>query len=246
MAAHIEVNLEFIAEISIEKKKFLNQLRHWYNLKIASNDHSIWIKGFDTNQFHDVAVQSIPSIKLYSIKGKDLTPWGKVIPSKVLPNLLWTPIQLGIPVNLPKLNSNYFGFEINYIPKLVPVEFEIESTVLVSTIDEADEFIQTTSAHRLNPISWTILENKQVLFLGEPMLPIKGKSYWLKNNFIIPAGFNLEFSFLESEISTIIDASNSQYIWWVTEFEFVLIDKSDFTPLSISSWRNSIYKTSHR
>lgn len=240
MAANIEINIEYLAIIKIEHKDYLNQLRHWKNLKIASHANSIWIKEITHDQLNNNVFESIPYMEVYAIQNKNLIPKGKIIPTEIVPNLLWTPIQLAIPVQLPKLNSNYFGLTFSYTPKLKKTEQEVPASVLISTINNVDHYINKSSKHRLQQIQWTRLPDNRVLFIGKPMLPINGEAYWISGDFIFPLGYNLELSFLHLEIAKMIDATRLNFIWWVTEFEFALIDKSLFTPLSIASWNKTL------
>lgn len=225
-----------LIEINIANFDLLNQIRHWGNLKIASHHESIWVKGFTKEQLEDNALLSIPYTKSYICIDNNLYLKNHIILERKIPNLLWSPIELAIPVDLPKGNFNFFGLKYHYAPKLIPTKNEAIASILIVDISSVDKYIHNAPNFRLARLEWIALPSNRAMIKGLPMLPIQGEAYWQLDNFILPVGFTLEFSFLKNEIAKKIDNTDLHYIWWATEYEYVLIEKSSFTILSISSW----------
>jgi hypothetical protein len=112
--------------------------------------------------------------------------------------------------------------------------------VLLVNIHEASNYISNASAIRLKPLKWLLIDDKNALIFGEPMLPIDGKTFWQKGKFIFPLGLQLEFQLLEKSIEKKLNLSANQWIWWTSENSFCLIERTMLKPLSISSWKQTL------
>lgn len=241
MAENIEDNLVYLIEIDRIHKNYLGLIRHWKDLKFATEAKSIWIKNFTELQLESTEFKSIPFIKLYVSRGNLLYSRLGLVPIKKLPNLLWTPIERALPIQLTKLNPNYFGLNQTLVIQLIQSDIEQEATGHFVHINEANSYITQTSSIRLKRLKWILVNQQYALILGAPLLPIPGKAYWLNGNHIIPLGYQLEYPILEKYITEQMTGGNSnKLIWWNEEFEYCLVEKESFKPLSISSWRQTV------
>lgn len=240
MAANTSEVLEYVIELEVAFKDYLAQIRHWDNLKIASESTSIWIKNFTKIQVDSVELQSIPFIHHYTCKGNLLFPRGSSLPLKKIPNLLWSPIDKALKISLNNYNHNLFDYHPTIDIKLKESEIEVQSSVLLVDIIEANTYVSNASSIRLKNIKWTIINNTTALFMGEPMLPINGKSFWQKNQFIFPTGYALEFDILEKYIQQKINPLNNSYVFWYSKYDYLLIDKDKMNTLSIYSWKQTL------
>ena len=221
-------------------KEHLGQIRHWDNLKIATESNDIWIKNFTELQLASNELQSIPFTKTFVCKDNLLFPKGSLLPFKKMPNLLWTPIERALRIELSNFNNNFFGVHQTVEIKLTSFEAEEKATVLLVNTHIASKYILNASAIRLKPLHWVLVDAENALLFGEPMLPIDGKTFWQKGNFIFPVGLNLEFPLLEKSIEKKLNLSQNQWIWWTSENSYCLIDKTLLKPLSISSWKQTL------
>ncbi|MES2775514.1 MAG: hypothetical protein V4722_15165 [Bacteroidota bacterium] len=231
-----------LLEIPLQHKELLGQLRHWSNLKIASGEDSIWVKDFTDLQLDSTELKAIPFTHLFEVKDNLLFLKGSLLPSKKLPPFLWTPIERALPVVMPPLNHNFFELPQKVPIRLEQVEIEQEASAMLVEIKDADLYMQSAPAVRLQPIEWIIIGGSLALMKGQPLLPLSGRSYWTKNDFIFPVGWGLEFSFLEQEIMELLNLGNLNMIWWMDELHYYALPKTQFAKLSISSWRASTQK----
>ncbi len=231
---------DHLVRIETVHKDHLGQIRHWENLKLATEANFIWIKNFTEFQLNSVELQSIPFTQIFVCKDNLLFPKGSILPFGKMPNLLWTPIEKALRIELSNFNHNFFGIHQSVGIKLIPTEIEKKATVLLVNIHDASNYISNASAIRLKPLKWLLIDDKNALIFGEPMLPIDGKTFWQKGKFIFPLGLQLEFQLLEKSIEKKLNLSANQWIWWTSENSFCLIERTMLKPLSISSWKQTL------
>lgn len=237
MAEHFE---DHLVRIETVHKDHLGYIRHWDNLKLPTEANYIWIKNFTEMQLASAELQSIPFTKTFVCKNNLLFPKGSILPFGKIPNLLWTPIERALTIELSNFNHNFFGIHQSVAIKLISTEAEEKATVLLVNVHKASNYISNASAIRLKPLQWVLIDAEKALIIGEPMLPIDGKTYWQKGSFIFPLGFQLEFQLLEKSIEKKLNLSQNQWIWWTSEHNYCLIDKTLLKPLSISSWKQTL------
>lgn len=231
---------DYVVQIETINKEYLGQIRHWDNLKLATEANYIWIKNFTEIQLASTEFKSIPFTTTYVCKDNLLFQKGSLLPSKRISNLLWSPIGRVLSIELSNLNHNFFGIHQTVDIKLKPCDTEQQATILMSNIQTASNYIIKASAVRLKPLKWLLIDSEKVLIFGEPMLPIDGKSFWQNGNFIFPVGLQLEFQLLEKFIEKKINLFQNQWIWWISEDNYCLIDRTVLKPLSISSWKRTL------
>ncbi|HLO53108.1 MAG TPA: hypothetical protein VK169_02410 [Saprospiraceae bacterium] len=231
---------DHLIQIETVHKELLGQIRHWGNLKIATEGNYIWIKNFTELQLASTELHSIPFTKTFVCKDNLLFPKESLLPFKKMPNLLWTPIERALNIELPNFNHNFFGIHQPVEIKLISTDAEQKATVLLVNMQTASKYISNASAIRLKPLEWVLIDAENALIFGEPMLPIDGKTFWQKGKFIFPVGLHLEFQLLEKAIEKKLNLSQNQLIWWTSEYNYCLIDSKMLKPLSISSWKQTL------
>lgn len=237
MAEDATNHLNYYLELSVKHKDFLGQIRHWENLKYGIETESIWVKNFTESQLDSIELKSIPFANLYSGKENLLFPKGSLLPSRKIPNLLWTPLVRALKIEIGDFNHNYFGLNQSLDIKLISSENEQPAFALLVDFDSANSYISSASSARMKPLSWLSVDSNKALILGNPILPISGKVYWRLANFLLPNGFEFEFAIIEQILETKLQLTQNQIIWWSSENEYLIIEKDNFRPLTIASWK---------
>ncbi|RKR11698.1 hypothetical protein C8C83_3441 [Flavobacterium sp. 90] len=227
----------YFLEIKKEHKDFLGSIRHWDNLKTAFESDVVWVKDFLQEQINAPEIQQIPYKKVYELKENLLFEYGNLLPSKKLPSgLLWSPILRALPVSLPKFNHNFFGID-NELQITIKVSEEVKETyALLVNYEELKLYIETAPRYRLESLQWIVI-NKNALIIGNPLLPIKGKTYWLTHNFLLPTGYNFEWFALAKAFQEKLNPSGENLVLWNMDNSYSSIPKINIKPLSISSFR---------
>ncbi len=239
MAQNAANDINYYLVIEASKQEDLGNIRPWQNLKVGIEAGFIWIKDFDYAQIHSVEVKSIPYKTIYYEKQSKLYLLNSLLPNRNLPSVLWTPIDRAIAVKLPPFNHNFFGLQEDIAIQLVPSETEQDAAVMITSVLNLNQYIQTAPSIRLEKLKWLILNNDKVCLIGKPLLPIDGEVYWQYQNMILPVGFNFELPLLVDAMNEKLNPHNDNWIIWNTDNTYALIDKNSFESLSISSFRLS-------
>ncbi|SEM66068.1 hypothetical protein SAMN05421856_105133 [Chryseobacterium taichungense] len=228
---------EFWAEIPRPNEEYLGSIRDWSNLQVALDDEMIWLKGFTAEQAVSPEIQQLPNFILYELRDGLLFRKNALVPSKKIRSaLLWTPIDKALRLTFPVSNNNFFGIDEKVEVKLKAGEDEKPVVALVSSIDEIKDSLIALPKFKLEKLDWIIIDDK-ALFLGTPLLSLPGKTYWTKDDHLIPAGFDFEFKNLSSLLQRKYNANRDHWLLWSENGSFFPVLKSDFRKLSVSSFR---------
>jgi hypothetical protein len=237
MATDASNRINYYLVIDRENTDDLGRVRHWTNLKVAYEDHRLWVKDLDYAQINSVEVKSLRSKSLYYEKDGRLFPLNSVLPECIAPALLWTPIDRALKITLPSLNHNFFGLNEGIPLRMISSDQEFEPHAMVVSIALLGNYVETAPAIRLSAIRWVVLNNSEALLIGKPFLPLPGQAYWLRKDMLIPAGYDFEFHILSDVFQKIINPARDRWIVWNTEASYYSIVKEDFQTLSRSSFR---------
>lgn len=239
-------NVTYFLCIQNYRKNDLYTIRHWADIKVGIENDLIWISNLDFGQVNSIEVKSIPGkIIFYSIDGK-LFLLGSQLPDRNVPALLWTPIERALAVKLPTLNHNYFGIKEEIVLKLIHSENEVETDVMIADIESVKSYIETAPKIRLENVKWVVLNPQKVLLFGRPFLPINGEAFWCNNDFLIPAGYELELYSMIDIINNLLNPDFKNYVLWDIDNTYSLINKNKLEELSISSFRKTYVKLLER
>ncbi|MGB8191504.1 MAG: hypothetical protein WCF67_06270 [Chitinophagaceae bacterium] len=237
MALDTSNGLSYFLCIATEHSHYLAAIRHWSNLKIAFEEELVWIKDLSAIQADSIEVKSIPFKELYYSSGHKLFLKGSLLPDRNIPSVLWTPIERGLPVRLPAFNHNFFGIENKAGVKIVKSVEEREGYALMVNMSTLSDYIEKAPAVRLKGLGWAMVDGDKALILGNPLLPLQGEAFWRMNDFLLPAGYQLELHALADTLNELLNAEKDQWIIWNTDGSYWKINKQDVRPLSISSVR---------
>lgn len=243
MAADVTDSIEesfFV--LPLVHQDFLAQIRVWSNLKVAFEGQNIWIKDFTVSQWNDVKLSQIPFAERFILRQQLLFPEGYLLPSGKMPVLFWTPIERAIPVSMPALNHNYFGIDQRVKIRLRISLTEQECVAAILQISDLLNYSESAPAIRLAGLRWCLLSHDRVLVYGSPLLPVKAQAYWKRENSLLPAGYDFEFSVLSKTIERKINPENNHWILWNTDGTYLLIPQKDLEALSRSSVRMNCTK----
>ena len=107
---------------------------------------------------------------------------------------------------------------------------------LLCSISEIKEAISTIPKFKLEKLDWIVINDK-ALFMGTPLLSFPGKTFWLKDNHLLPTGFDFEFKNLSSLLQRKYNECNEDWLLWSEAGSVLNIKKEDLRKLSVSSFR---------
>lgn len=228
---------EFWAEIPRADEDFLGAIRDWKNVQIAIDDETVWLKGLTEEQAISSDIQQLPNFILYELRDGLLFKKEALVPSKKMRTaLLWSPIDKALRLTFPASNNNYFGIGEKVEVRLKPGNEEHAVMALLSIIGEIKESILVQPKFKLEKLEWTVIDDK-ALFLGTPLLSLPGKTYWTRDNHLLPAGFDFEFKNLSFLLQQQYNKESDKWLLWNEDGTYLSLKKENFRPLSVSSFR---------
>lgn len=228
---------EFWAEIPRADEDYLGSIRDWKNVQIATDEETLWLKGFTEEQVCASELHQLPNFLLYELRDGLLFKKEALVPSKkVRTALLWMSIDKALRLSFPASNQNYFGISEKVRVRIKESNEEHPVIALVSKIKDIKESIAALPKFRLEKLEWTVIEDK-ALFLGTPLLSLPGKTYWAKDGHLLPSGFDFEFKNLSTFLQQKYNKESDGWLLWDENGNYLAIKKTDFRPLSVSSFR---------
>ncbi len=215
-------------------------LREWSHLKIAFENELIWVRGFSASEINSSKVLSLPFVKRLYSKDGHLVAYGQKLPLRPEPNQLWTPIQRGLRIELPKQNFNFFGIDQQLNVRLIESEKERSVQACLVPLTTLGKYIQDAPDIRLKNLYWTVFEETQALIIGTPILPLLGNDFYVRECFLIPLGYQLEFESLTHHFAKALNEDGRHYVILNLVNAPTKISKNDFVSLSRGSFRKTM------
>jgi hypothetical protein len=240
MAPDTADSLVFYLRLSIGSKEHLGAIRHWKNLKAAREDDYLWVKDFTADQIKAVEVRSMPEKQLYDARGGKLYFNNSYLPERNIPALLWSPIERMMPIKLPAFNHNYFGLPDKIPVRIIKSDQEKIAAAMLIPLSQLEGYINTAPAVRLSNLKWIIVNKKDALLVGNPLLPLQGEVYWTDGDFMVPAGYGFDLHALSSSLNALL---NPKKLFWVVfnqDSSYFTVPRAQLRPLTIGSFRVSL------
>lgn len=232
----------FYVSIDQQYMDLLGELRTRPNLKLAIDKELCWLSGFNEEDVQSKLIQGIPTKKIYAEKNGMLFLWKSLLPSRHIPDVLWTPIDRALRIESPSYNENYFGLKEDIVVKIVPSELYNPPTAMLVELDLLEKYLIDAPAIRLTKIKWTVVNGNSALLLGTPLLPLKGNTYWKSGVHFLPEGFDFELHSLNRSIEKKLSSEDATLLFWSEDGTYQIISADDFASLSRSSFRLTIEK----
>lgn len=226
-----------LLKIESSNKDYLGGIRSWENLQIGKESEFYWVKGFTEQQLDSIELKSIPYKKLFIERDHLLFPMGSELPVSRLSNLLWSPIERGLPIETPDFNHNYFGMDSKISIRIKSTDRKEEESAMVLNLSYLKRQIRSVPEIRMKGLEWVVLDQERALIIGAPLLSVNGKAHWINGASIVPAGFNFEYPNLSENITAKLNPELDCWILWQENGLYALINKDNLRPLSRSAVR---------
>lgn len=190
----------------------LASVRCMPGLLVAVDGGLIWVRGIPAAVKPNLAIQQLPSIHTYKLDDENrLFPIGNVTPVGILKPLKWVSIRDLITIELPpsampgRLNGKHDV-------KLIPSSREEKAGALITDLQTWHDYAENAPAVRLKQTRFAVSANNKVLVTGDPLPPIPGKAYSLRNNILLPAGYDFDPPVMSSLIATRLNPSKDSLL----------------------------------
>lgn len=210
----VNKNLLMKEQILILQKKdkaALGAVRCIAGLQAAMQGDQIWVRGIDSST-KDLRIQQLPAFATCRLGENDLLfPNKKITPIGKLPELEWKSLQSFISVEPPV--SAMPGEVQDSLPiRLVASKKEHNVEALLIDLATWKKYATTAPQVRLGNIQFAVSENDEVLICGKPLIPLPGKTFWLRGNILLPSGYDLELAVFAKMIQKRLDKEGASFI----------------------------------
>lgn len=228
---------EIILTLVEADKDALASVRCMPGLQAAIYDGLVWVRGIAAEVQPDLAIQQLPSIHTYKLDEENrLFPLGKPTPVATLPALQWLPVRDLIPVVMPS-SAMPGRLHQKLEVRLAPSSREEKPMALLSDLESWCGYAENAPSIRLKQVRFAVSAANQVIIVGDPLPPIPGKAYSLKNNLLLPAGYDFDPPALGPLIAMRLNPSNDCLLLFNTDGSCAQLPYSHFVVASRSAVR---------
>jgi hypothetical protein len=227
---------EIVITLSVQHAASLGSVRTFPGLMAAIDNEHIWVRGIPTGK-PVPKISQLPSIQTYFMDEQErlFTP-GTLTPTAILPALEWQSLLSFIKVTLP-VSALPGVMEKPQRVKLVRHSHMVESTALLTTLPAWEEYAATAPLVRLQHLYFAVSENAEVLIIGAPLVPLPGKAYTLKNNILLPVGYDFDPPVIAELVKAELNPENNGMLLFHQNGRWEKIRMDYFVPATRSAVR---------
>jgi hypothetical protein len=203
---------EIILTLVEADKDALASVRCMPGLQAAVDEGIIWVRGIPAAVRPDLAILQLPSIHTYKLDDENrLFPIGNVTPVGTLKSFKWVPIRDLITIELPTSGMPGRLNEKHQV-KLALSSHEEKVDALLTDLQTWYLYAEHAPLVRLKQTHFAVSANNMVLVIGDPLPPLPGKAFSLRNNILLPAGYDFDPPVMGSLIATTLNPSKDSLL----------------------------------
>jgi len=184
--------MEQVIRLAEKYRKNLGTVRTLAGWKASSGAGLIWLRGpLDTGKL-PVALAALPADANFLLDEHNrLFPLGKHTPVGVLPELKWLELADFLPLQLPV--SALPGVPDTHVTlRLSRSGIVKEPAALLVSLADWQAYALTAPSIRLAALRFAVNEEGEVLVMGNPLPPVPGRGFGLRERLLLPAGLDFE------------------------------------------------------
>jgi hypothetical protein len=227
---------EVVIVLSAQHAASLGSVRTFPGLMAATDKEQVWVRGIPPGK-PAVKISLLPAMKTYFMDEEErLFEQGTLTPTAMLPALEWQPLVSFIKVTLP----------VSALPgvmgkpqrvKLARHSHMLESTALLTTLEAWEAYATHAPLVRLQHLYFAVSENYEVLIVGAPLAPLPGRAYTLKNNILLPVGYDFDPPVIAELVAAELNPDNDGILLFHHSGQWEKIKLDCFVPATRSAVR---------
>jgi hypothetical protein len=193
-----EPNTRRVLILARKDASALAALRLSTGVEVAEIADAIWVRVNQADVCTEDRLRQLPAIERYDwLEGDGLRRCGSLIPCEVLPPLAWQTVASWLMVSLPPpalaaerrliADQPILGADIPI--KLVRSTLELPANALLTTVEHWIRFGAEAPEIRLRGLRFAVNHDGEALIVGEPLPPLPGTQYYVRDGIAVPAGF---------------------------------------------------------
>jgi hypothetical protein len=225
--------------IAKEDGATLAALRLFEAIEVGEREGEIWLRGRAGSEALDTKLAALPALERFEwLATNRLRRIDQRVPSGTLPELAWKPIATWTQVRMPLAA---LPAEPPAKAKLVLTRSTVErdASLLVTSLEEFQNFCASAAAIRLNPLRFAANANGEVLVKGAPLPPLPGQRFVLHGRIAAPAGFAWRPEVSVEVLERCFGVSGDAMILWHEDGTMTRLHSEQFIPVT----RNAVRAT---
>lgn len=225
--------------IAKEDRATLAGLRLVQGIEVGERADEIWLRGKPIADSLQSKLAGLPALERFEwLVSNRLRRVDQRVPSRALPQLSWQPIATWSEVRLP-LAAFPADLPAKIAARLVRSSEEKQPHLVLTSIDEFNRFCATAAAIRLKPLRFAANADGEVLILGQPLPPLKGRRFVLHGRIAVPAGFSWQPAVSVQILERSWSVAGDAMIVWDEDGTITRLHSEQFIPATRSAVRAS-------
>jgi len=182
---------EMIIVLAMADMTALGSIRTWPGLLVATTGDEIWVRGIPPDTT-DLQLRKLPARYTFLADAQErLFLPGKYTPHDTLKKMSWEGVASFITVELP-VSAMPARLGEGYTVRLSPTTATAEPFAVLTTLEHWKAYAGTAPLVRLQRLSFAACETGEVLIIGTPVPSMPGKVFTLRDNILLPAGYDFD------------------------------------------------------
>ena len=206
----------------------------------AVEHHEVWLRGDELDDLKNPAIRALPALRRFTIGADDsLMPVDRYVPDGVLPSGIWAPLDEWFKVQAPR--AALAGWLTCRTPlRLVRGGVIADANLLMVDATAWHAFGEHASVLRLRPLSFAMDRQGSVLVRGEPLPPLPGTPYILKQRIALPVGYTFADHLTRDEVVHMLDLPAETFALFGPDARWSRLAESDFVTASRTAIRMNV------
>jgi hypothetical protein len=217
----------------------LAAVRCWPGLYAAETETEVWLRCPLLHADLDQPLRALPAMHTYRQDAQGLLfPLGGSTPVAKLPALDWQPMKKFIPVELPGA-ALPAQLAQQYALQLLPSSEYHPGAALKVKLADWQAYAETAPEIRLAALRFALSATGDVLVMGEPLPPLPGVEYWLRDSILLPAAYDLEWPLVAELFNQRENGKGTCFLIFEKDGSWQKIEKRCFVPASRAGIRRN-------
>lgn len=217
----------------------LGTLRLVQGIDVLADQHHVWVRGNVLSSDLLRRIRTVPDAELFARRsGDQLSFWEATVPCERLPDGSWQPLAKWLELEFPR--AGFAGRTTSKMAlTLARAATMSMSNVIATAWSVWKQFATTAPSVRLNPLSFAVSSELQVLILGTPLPPLSGQTLVEESGVIVPSGWRFEPELSHRAVADVLGLSPDDYALFEQDGSFTRIARSSFVKATRSAVRAS-------
>ncbi|MBO2010277.1 hypothetical protein [Hymenobacter negativus] len=228
---------ERVFVLAASARETLGGVRAVPGLQATEAAGQLWLRGLPATGELPLAVRALPATASFVLDAAGrLFPTGSLTPIAQLPTLVWQPIRVFVPLELPTAALPAQAAP-RYRVQLAPSAQAETGAALLTTLAAWHEYANTAPEIRLTGLRFAVATDRRVLLLGTPLPPLPGQEHWLSEGMLLPAGFDFEAPMLAALLARQLNPAVDSVLLFAADGSWERIPNEHLLPVTRSAVR---------